>query len=325
MIDVVLVAGLARKDHLGRRRRRVSRQVADLGRGLGIAGEKNDLPVERAARTDVEELALLFVEEVARRRTDCVTPELVGPLRDGVLGRVEERLVVGRPDNRPDPFDVLGQHLTLAQVLHVQAVLPVAGRIRGICQPVAVVAGDVGAETEKLVPLGKRVEIEEELLGSIHAALAAAHVGVLLPLFRARVIKVLADARRHTEVGLLDAAEHLRVERLLQHLGRLHHLFGVGVLALQVLDDLRVALLPEPEVVVLEGVAVDVGGVRLLRRDRRLRPNGLLGVSGRCYERHGQKRHDQRHAVLRHTEPLLERGRMRDLFERLMVTGETSL
>ena len=61
----------------------------------------------------------------------------------------------------------------------------------------------------------------------------------------------------HAEVGLLDAPEHLLVERLLQRLGRLHDRLGVGVLRLEIRDDFRVRLLAQPEVVVVQRVAVN--------------------------------------------------------------------
>ena len=105
------------------------------------------------------------------------------------------------------------------------------------------------------------------LAAALLSPAAPAHDLVLLALFRARVIEVVADAHRDAEVGLLDAAEHLLVERLLQRLRRLHDRFGVGVLGLQVLDDLGVLLLSQPEVVVGQRVAVNPGGVRLPGRD----------------------------------------------------------
>jgi hypothetical protein len=114
------------------------------------------------------------------------------------------------------------------------------------------------------VPFGQLVEIEQDLFGGLHALLAAAHVGILLPLFRSRVVVVRTDSRWDAQVGLLDPPEHLLVKRVLQALGRGHDRIGERVLCLEVLDDLGVGLFPEPEVVVHERVAVDFGLVRFL-------------------------------------------------------------
>ncbi len=231
-------------------------------------------------------------------------PHLVGSLGDGILSRIEEGLVVDRPHHRTDALDVLGECLPLAQILDLQAVLPVAGRIGRVGQPVAIVAHGVRAEREELLAFCQRVEVEEDFLGAVHAALAAAHVLVLLSFLGARVVEVVANARRDAQVGLLDASEHLGVERLLKALGGLHHLFGIRVLALEVFDDLGVTLLAQPEVVVRERVAVDLSRVRPLRRDRWLRRCRLLGLGGRNCERNRQKRQDERSVVLLHALPL---------------------
>ena len=59
------------------------------------------LPEQARARdrrvADIEQLVLLFVEQISTGGTGSVPPELVGSLRDRILGRVEDRLVVRRP------------------------------------------------------------------------------------------------------------------------------------------------------------------------------------------------------------------------------------
>ena len=77
-----------------------------------------------------------------------------------------------------------------------------------------------------------------------------------------------AQAVGHRLVVLLDARQHLRVERLLEGRGGFHHRVGIGVFRGQVGDDLGVVLLPHPVVVVLAHVAVDHVGPGNLPGDR---------------------------------------------------------
>ena len=298
VVDVVLVAGLPGQDDGERRRGCRRRQVAHLGRRLGARRHEDHLLVERPSGADVEQLVALLEDQLARR-ADGVAEHLVGPLGYRVLGRVDERLVVGRPDDRADPFNPFGRVAPRAQVAHAQDILPVTVRVERVRQPVGVVADGVGPEAEELVALGELIEVEHDLFGAGHAALAAAHEGVLLPFLRARVVEVLADARRHTEVGLLDAPEHLLVERLLQRLRRPHHSLGVGVLSLEVGGDVGIGFFAEPEVVVGQRVAVDARGVRHLAGDGRdrgaLLPHRLSRQGGsqghRGYQRRGRLLH----------------------------------
>src|SRR3989454_8696993 len=91
----------------------------------------------------------------------------------------------------------------------------------------------------------------------------------LWPSPRARGEESSPPPVRDGRVVLFDPAEHLRVERLLEWFGRLHHLVGVGVLGPDVREDLRIVLLPEPGVVVLTTVAVDNVHLRDPLRERR--------------------------------------------------------
>src|SRR5207302_5645824 len=93
---------------------------------------------------------------------------------------------------------------------------------------------------------------------------------ILLPLLGARVVVVLAEFVRNIDVGLLHVSEQLAVELLLQRLRICRHRRGVGVLRLEMRDDVGIRLLAQPEVVVDERVAMNLCDVRLLLR-RRLR------------------------------------------------------
>ncbi len=77
-------------------------------------------------------------------------------------------------------------------------------------------------------------------------------------LFPARVIEVAAPLVGDVDVGLLDVADHLVVELLLQALGWLHDGGSVSVLGFQVLRHFGILLVAQPAVIVHQIAAVDV-------------------------------------------------------------------
>ena len=81
-------------------------------------------------------------------------------------------------------------------------------------------------------------------------------------------VEVTAEAVGNGEIGLLDAGEHLIIERLLKGFGGFEEGIGVGVFCLEVLDDRRVFLFAEPGVVVDAKVAVKVMLDGFAGRDR---------------------------------------------------------
>src|SRR5262249_17771510 len=83
-------------------------------------------------------------------------------------------------------------------------------------------------------------------------------------LLSARVIEIFALAVRHVLVGLLDAREHLFVERLLETGGRFHHRLGVIGLGLEISQDVFVglSLVSHPPVFVRNRIAMDLRGLR---------------------------------------------------------------
>ena len=138
---------------------------------------------------------------------------------------------------------------------------------------------------------GELVEIQKDLFGAVHAAFAPAPIGILFAFFSAGVIKVLADPRWYAEIGLLDSTEHLFIKVLLQALRWRHHLVGVGILGLEIFDDLGIGFLAEPEVIVVERASVDRRFVRYFLCDRRLHGHAADLRQG-C--RYGQRRHERR-------------------------------
>src|SRR5207253_6189950 len=162
--------------------------------------------------------------------------------------------------------------LARPEILHVERVLAGAGDVDRVGQAVAVVADRVRAEREERVPEGEDVQVERHLLGRVYMSGPPAEDGVLLALLGPRIVEVAAPPVGDGLVVLLDAAEHLPVERLLERRGGLEARVGVGVLGLEVGDDLGVVLLAEPEVVVLAPVAVDDVDLRDFPGDGRPEP-----------------------------------------------------
>ena len=143
---------------------------------------------------------------------------------------------------------------------------------------------DGGAEREEVVPLGLDVLVEQDLLAGDLGVLvelrrgpvvgigdrATALHAVLLALEAAAVVPPVAAAGGHRQVGLLGAGLDL-VEDLLpqrRQMGGL--LVGVGVLGLQVGDDLGIRLVAQPLVGVDEDVAVMLAAMLDAFGDRRV-------------------------------------------------------
>ena len=69
-------------------------------------------------------------------------------------------------------------------------------------------------------------------------------------------VEIAAKAIGNGEIGLLDAGEHLVVERLLKGLGGLEDGVGIGVFGLEVLEDRGIFFFAEPGVIVDAKIAV---------------------------------------------------------------------
>src|SRR4029077_11004741 len=126
---------------------------------------------------------------------------------------------------------------------------------------------------------------------------------VLLALLRARVIEVAAAAEGHRGVILLDAAEHLLVERLLERLRGLQELAGIGILFAEIGGDGGIVLLAQPEVVVLARVAVEHVDLGDFFRDRWYRHGHVTVRSARGLSRWPNvvyRHHDSAHTLPQH-------------------------
>src|SRR5262249_31970940 len=184
-------------------------------------------------------------------------------------------LVVGCPDEGADPGELVGQQRAATEVFDAERVLPEAGGVAAVGQQAAVVANDSARHVVEFVPPGEFVDVEQDLLVAVEAAPLAAMDRVLLTFLRSRKVPVIPLADRYAQVGLLDAGQELLVEPVLERPGWLHDRLGVGVLGLEVLDDLEVLLLPQPVVVVEERCAVKPGEPGDLLGDRRSGPAWL--------------------------------------------------
>jgi hypothetical protein len=261
VLDVVLVPLLARQHapELPRRRRRREEPVVP---GVGGArAEHDELPVLRPADPDREELVLLLVH-VHRLSARLEAPQRVGPLRDRVLGDVEERPAVRGPRRARHPLGERPPHRPRPQVLDEQLVLPEAGVVGRVDELPVVVAHLELADGQESPPLRHLVLVEEHLLrgglrvGPVRPRRPPAADRVLQALDRAPVVVEAPDPRGDAEVGLLDPAQHLLVQGVGERLQVRGHGLRVGVLRLEVPHHVGRALLAKPVVGVDERAPV---------------------------------------------------------------------
>ena len=245
--------------------RRVRAVQADQHPG-GIAGRPGP---EREAP-----VGLLEHEHVAAGvAAQLVAPELERPL-GLVHADVEHVVGRGRPGQAvPGPGHRLGGGRDArAEGPELELVPLVAADIGRIGQPVVVVADGGAAHGEVVRALRQHVLVEQDLLllaglarrGQLAdpAGGAPAMDAVVLPLLGARVVPPGSPPGRHRHVGLFDPGLHLLEEARAEGGQRGGRLVGVGVLGLQVGQDLGILALAEPEPGILPVVAVgrnDVG------------------------------------------------------------------
>ena len=266
MIQVVFMIRLARQDNFQIGIRVIGRQPAYFGRGLAGSLENDHRFVARAAGKNVEQLVLLFIDQIILVRSQHVAEKLIAALGDGIFGHIEDGLVVSGPGKVIDPFNPFGKELTGFQVLDLEGVLAIARVVRGKGQQVAVVAGSKGANAHELLSFCQFILVQDDLFLSAKAAFFAAENRVLLPFFGARVIEVSILPVRHVLVRLLDVAEHLLIELCLQLLSRLHQRLSVSVFGFEMLQHLRICFFTQPEIIVNERFAMNPGYLGFLFR-----------------------------------------------------------
>ena len=211
----------------------------------------------------------------ARAAADDVAPEPVGAL-GRVHRHVVERAAVVGPDRRRDLLDRPRIDRAAGEVLDVQREVAPAGVVDAVGKPARVAAHGREAEAQERLAERHLVEVEQDLVDAIRvvAALgadgaAAQQARVLLAGARLGRVPPVALPHRHRVVVLLDAREHLLVERLLERRVRLEPGVGIAVLRLQVVERARIVAVAQPEIVVVARIAVDADVVRLARCERR--------------------------------------------------------
>jgi hypothetical protein len=239
MVDVVLVALAPRDDGAELAFGLVRAQDPDVRRVLAGDAEHEMLFASRVAHVDVEVLVVFLVDERVRGIAQAHAVELVAALGGLVLLDIEERAVVGRPGGGGHAHRGLAREAARGEILHVHRVLAVTHEVHRVCEP-----GRIGTDLHEpdgaiRVAMSQRVHVEHHFLGCIHGALAPAVDGVLQAFDLAHVVPVAVAAVRNALVGLLDAGEHLRVERLAEARERLHRRLRVAILRVEVRDDLR--------------------------------------------------------------------------------------
>ena len=264
MIHPILVLGFSWADYFQCGYWLTGRKIAPLCRSLAFRPNKDNGFVSRASRRNVEEFILLFKYQIGLSASQGVTKELVRSLSHGVFGGKKDRLIVGRPGYVSDALKRFRQQLSRPQVFNLEFVLPVAGGVGGIGEQVAVITRNISADAKKLQTFRKFILIQNDLFLCLEVVFLAAVDRILFALLRARVIKITSPTIRHSVVGLLDVADHLFVELVLQGNGGFHHHFCVRILGFQMCDDLRICFLSQPEIVVDHRIVMNFCGLGFL-------------------------------------------------------------
>jgi hypothetical protein len=151
--------------------------------------------------------------------------------------------------------------------------------------------------------------------------------GVLDSGLSAAVVEVVVHPLRDREIGLLDPPPHLLKKQLLQVFRVLHDCPGVSVLGIQVVENLRIISIPEPEIIINPSLAVDDVHPRLNpshRRKMRRRRGGRERFELRIMERaDGRSDGDGSTWVGRHRDP--DTAFMSDHLRRVLARIRTGL
>ena len=297
--QLVLVVALAGHGHLEGERRIADGGVARLARDGALQGDVDEPVGLRARDPHVEAVVLLLVDErvILGVGAAAVPVDLVAEQRLRILADVEQRGVVVGPGERGlGVVDDRGQPGAGLHVADADGVLAAADGVLRDGGPAAVGAHLEVGDGIELMPLGALVAVEDDLLGRIQAAALAGEDGVFLARLVARVVPVAVPALRHGRIVLLDAADDLAVELVLERAVRRHHLAEMGVLGLEVGEHVLVGALVVAQPVPGVGPRAErrghhegpLLGERRRRRRRRRRHRGAHGC------RRGQQRGEQR-------------------------------
>src|SRR5579863_450396 len=177
-------------------------------------------------------------------------PQLIAPLRDLVLGRQKQGLVIGGPIYGSDSLCGIGQCAAGAQIFELKRVLAEADVVDRVSQKILIVADNERAQARVSLPFGELVEVEQHLFSCFHGAFTAALDRILLAFLGAGIVEIAAAEGRNAEIGLLDAREHLFVKSVAERLETLRHAIRVRVLRREIPSYLGIRLLPQPKIIV---------------------------------------------------------------------------
>ena len=258
VVDVVLQVAGPRLEDAELAGGVVRLQDAGLGAEGLVAGDHKVAVGFGAADVAGEGVVVLLVDQhvVLRIGADAVAPDLERAQGLRILLRVEQGAVVQGPGHVAGHLrDHVRKVPAGVQVAHMQVVEAAAHGVHPVDHIPGVGTDLHAAQGEiPLVP-AHGVAVEHDLLGRVHRALPAAVQGVFAALLVTGVVPVAVQEVGGRGVVLLDAALQLGQQRVLQRLGVGHHGVQVGVLGVQVIQDLGVVPFVQPVVVVNTGAA----------------------------------------------------------------------
>ena len=297
-LDVVLHALAARRDAPRHAFGVVGAEQPALRGDLAARPEQHPAVVAAAAHAEPEPLVRLgqHLDVLGRIGPQPVSEHHVRA--PGLVGPGVEHVVVLRPG---DPVrgvgDLLGQQFAGRQVLDHQGEPLSPGEVQRIGQQPPVGGDAEGADGEELLVSRLDIAVEQHLLAddlllgvrwrrpvgrpdpAVDPILRTLDGAGVVPVGRAVAVRRVAG---HRQVGFLGTRLDLAEDRLGQRaeVGGLR--VGVGVLGLQVADDLGIVLVPQPFVRVAERVSV----VRPLDRAA-VRAGGGMVIGGTFSHGHG--------------------------------------
>ena len=275
VIEVILAAVLPGGEQL-RSRCGWLASIRHFGGGVAADGQNQVIARGRAAEAEVERRIVFLVHQLIfrRRRTVLMAIDLVWQQRLWVVAHVEQGLVVVGPHHvAGGVFQRFRRPAFAAYIAQGDAVLAAALQIFGHRQPAVVLAdihrpqAIVGVAGRALIGVqqGLPRRVGGERLALIQREIFTGSVAFL--------IAIAVELIRHRTIVRVHAAQHLLIQRGAQLLVRRHHLLGVAVLRLQVVQHLRLcsAVVAQPVVIVGARLAVRRQRFRRALRQRRLR------------------------------------------------------
>jgi hypothetical protein len=213
-----------------------------------------------------------------------MTVNLVRTQGLGILFGVENGLVVVGPGKvAGDLLQDVVEHLAGGEILEPDVVKAPTHGIETVGHDVLTGADLDPAQGEELMPLGEGVAVDHNLFLGIQRPLFPAVDRVFATFDISLVVVIIVLLERNGIVVFLDAGDDLVVELPLQGLGVLEDGVHIGVLRLQIGDDLGILPFFQPVVIVDTNVTVHFQLVGEDLGNRRLGLSGTVdGGAGGC-------------------------------------------